>query len=198
MSKYRTEMEQKLKRHPYGVPRVQGHNQRLVLLSLGWDLSRTWRQEGLTNKIGCSRGVVCNAVSALEDRGYVEKIAGTRAKKGKVLPAVQGSNLAKEWVTDLLKGIDLSSEQQSYASIYLNARRILRGLGRRYPAAFTVPDLSEELGMGEESTRKFVRGLVDKELLYSSSKKAAASKYRMTEEGMAWYREDRISRGLKL
>ena len=198
MSKYQTDMEQKLNRHPYGVPRVQGHNQRVVLLSLGWDPQRTWRQEGLTNKIGCTRGVVCNAVSALEERGYVQKRAGARAKAGKVLPAVQGSDLAKEWVTGLLGGLDLSPEQQSYASVYLSARRILRGLGRRYPISFTIPDMAEELGLGEDSSRNFVNGLVDREMLYSCDKKASTRKYRMTEAGMAWYRKDRLSRGLKL
>lgn len=198
MSKYQTEIEEKLNRHPYGVPRVQGRNQRIVLLSLGWDLSRTWRQEGLTNKIGCTRGVVCNAVSALEERGYVQKRAGARAKAGKVLPAVQGSELAKEWVTSLLKNVTLSPEQRSYTGIYLNARRILRGLGRRYPAAYTAPELAEELGLGCVTSRNFVKGLDERELVYSCDKKSHVKKYRMTEAGMAWYREDRLLRGLKL
>ena len=88
----------------------------------------------------------------------MQKRAGARAKAGKVLPAVQGSELAKEWVTALLRNVTLSPEQRSYTGIYLNARRILRGLGRR----------------------------------------SHVKKYRMTEAGMAWYKEDRLLRGLKL
>ena len=42
------------------------------------------------------------------------------------------------------------------------------------------------------------KGLDERELVYSCDKKSHVKKYRMTEAGMAWYREDRISRGLKL
>lgn len=128
----------------------------------------------------------------------MQKRAGARAKAGKVLPAVRGSDLAQEWVTSLLKNVPLSRDQLSYASIYLSARRILRGLGRRYPAAYTVPELAEELGLGCVSCRKFVQGLEERELVYSCDKKSRVKKYRMTEAGMAWYRKDRLDRGLKL
>lgn len=190
------EREQGLKRHPFGVPRVQGHTQRVVLMTLGLDTDVTWQQERLTDKIGCSRGVVCNTVAALEDRGYVEK--PPRNPKVKSAPAVTGSPLAAEWVTELLRGVSLSPDQQNYTHIYLSARRVLRGLGRRYPASFTIPEAAEELGLGTSSSRNFVNGLVEREMLYSCDKKAAIRKYRMTEAGMAWYRNDRLDRGLKL